>query len=1041
MSACVPISNNVLNLKEMSFDLFSNRPENPKNFIGIVTLKNPPLLDFAKKNDKGDFEIDQKVVDAVLKEQAEFEANLEKVAPSVKIIFRYRHVLNGYAVHGLYADMLKLKGLGYLEDFESESLFLRPIAMSRGFESKSLANGYGWDKANSVKHIGAEKLHDRGFKGKGLKVGIIDTGIDYTHSMLGGSGNVDAFTQMDVSKPSTLFPNKKVVGGVDLVGTRFKPGSLRFSDRIPIPDENPIDEAGHGTHVAGTVAGLGDGLETYSGVAPEAELYAIKVFGKAATSDFVVIAGFEYAVDPNRDMNINDRLDVVNLSLGGSFGGPKILYSEVIERLVQKADMIVVGAAGNSGPIDYVTGAPAATTDAFSVAASIDSSLHNWQLPGVKLTIDGAESITVVAPVGEFGKSPFDFDTISGELVPVGLANTPLPPSLEERVKGKVALIQRGGQPFALKAKHAEQAGAIGVVVFNDREGDPFRMGGKGSVGIPVVMVSQQVGLDLVKQIDAGRKVTVEFGANNFVSKPHLIDTIADFSSKGPRSDDLLIKPEVSAPGENIQSALMGGGNKGVQFSGTSMAAPHIAGAMALLKQAFPKLSASQLKNLMMNTALPIQTKDKKRLELVTLQGAGRVQLDQALSAKGLVEPPALSIGLAQLDQRKRLRSKVTYTNLSDKDVLVKVSLDTVYSKAVSLASLSSFVAPANRSIDLYVDFDILASAMENGQELDGWVVFESPDSSKLRVPFLMIPKKTSALKAIELNVFSDKTASRDAAAELVLTNSSSQKGRVKLFNLLGQDGRKEDPSLSKHRSKNCDIQSVGYRIVKIDGRELLQLAVKLYNPVTHWSRCEVVALIDSTGDGKADQELGYITAMNVPGMTKALGGNPLQSASVLFSSAKVQELRKEALSKAQDFGEMIENYVAAVEDVSLGYGEAHSTVVILEAQTVALGRQPSGKLSIKVASQDYSGLAVEFDDFFNPNGNEDWMTLSLEPEYQGFKDLPQSIEVAGNSREKVQLIKGAGAHDLLVIFPDNEVNFSEVIHDQQQEILLPKFW
>jgi len=702
---------------------------------------------------------------------------------------------------------------------------------------------------------------------------------------------------------------------------------------------------------------------------------------------------------------------------------------------------MVIGAAGNSGPIDYVTGAPSTTTDALSVAASIDSSLHNWKLPGIKLTFDGNDPINVKVAIGEFAKSPSDFDTISGDLVGAGLANTPLSPALAAKLKGNVALIKRGGQPFVVKAKHAEAAGAIGVVIFNDREGDPFRMGGEGSVRIPVVMVSQEVGIGLVRNLESEVTVSVEFGAKNSVLTPELIDTITEFSSKGPRSDDLLIKPEISAPGENIQSALMGSGNKGVQFSGTSMAAPHMAGVMVVLKQVFPHLSVSQLKSVVMNTSLPVQTPDKKHLELVTLQGAGRVQLDQAIQTKGFVQPSSLSLGLVQLDQRKRVRTKMTYTNLSDKPIEVRVTLNTRYAKAISLVRPVSLVAAGKETLQFNLDLEVLSSALENGQEVDGWVIFESVDSPKLRVPFLLIPKKTSALKAGELQVYSDKTASRGAASELAIVNTSNQAGRVKLFNLLGEDGRKENPSLFKHKSKNCDVQSVGYRIVQPEGVEVLQLAVKLYNPVTHWSRCEVVALIDANGDQKFDQELGYITAMNVPGMTRALGGNPLQSASVLFNSAKVQAIRKEAINKSEQLGEVIESYVAAVEDANLGYGDAHSTIVILEARTLALARQPSGRLSIKVASQDYSGLAAEFDDFFNPTGKTEWLTLSLEPDYQGFKNLPIQAKVSGKGQIKMELTKGAGSHPLMVLYPDNEVNFSEVVEDKQQEILLPEFW
>lgn len=1043
LSSCTPKTDLESSVQLEGEQLFSNRGKTPSQFIGIVTLKTPPLLEFVGRNKKGELEIDQNAVAEVKREQANFETNLPKIAPSTKIIYTYRFVLNGYAVHGSYEDVAKLKSLGYLSDFEASSVFAQPTPVQMAInQNMSVKTIQRLDQANSVKFIGAGDLHAQDYTGKGLRVGIIDTGVDYTHSMMGGNGDPELFKQIDGSKESQHFPNSKVIGGMDFVGADFAPGSLNFVDRIPVPDPNPIDEAGHGTHVAGTVAGVGDGGTTYSGVAPDAELYALKVFGKGSTADFVVTAAFEYAIDPNQDMNMNDRLDIVNLSLGGAFGGPKILYGEVIQRIVKKTDMIVVGAAGNSGAVDYITGAPATVEEALSVAASIDNSFHNWQLPAIKLSLTstGTDSV-VAAPPSQFGK-PFDsFEVVSGELIDLGLGNEALTGEALAKTPGKIALVKRGGVPFLTKAKNAEAAGAIAVIVYNDRPEAPFPMGGEGSVEIPVVMVALDVGLGIIKKLGEGETILAELGSKYLIEKPEVIDTVTEFSSKGPRSDDLLIKPEISAPGEAIQSALMGSGTKGVQFSGTSMAAPHLAGVMALLKQAFPKLSAGQLKSLVLNTALPLQDQKKEKLEMVTRQGAGRVQVDQAVRATGLIEPATLSFGLVQLDQRKRVRKKLVYTNLSNSSAAVKVGLLTNHSKAITLVHPQSFLAPANKTIEIHLDLDVNSSEVTNGQELDGWVTFESMKSPRLSVPFLMVPKKISGIQVSELSVFADKTASQDAAVQFKVENHSNQKGRVQLFNLLGKDGRKEDPRFSAHRSKNCDIQSVGYRIVSRQSVEFLQLAVKLYNPVTHWSRCEVVALIDASGNGEFDQELGYITAMNVPGLARVLGGNPLQTASVLFNSAKIQQIRTAALAMLEALGQANESYVEAIEDAQYGFGDPHSTVVILEARTAALRRQPTGQLSIKVASQDYSGLPVEFDDFFNPEGNTDWLTLSLESAYQGYKELPEMFEVPGKASANVELIKGAGSHELMVLMPDNVVNFSEVIKDEQQTVLRPSFW
>jgi subtilisin family serine protease len=125
-----------------------------------------------------------------------------------------------------------------------------------------------------------------------------------------------------------------------------------------------LDEATHGTHVAGTVAGLGDGVNTYDGVAPDAALYAIKVFGaKGGTSDEVVIAALEYAADPTGDLSFQQQLDVVNLSLGSNYGNPHIMYNHAIKNLV-RGGTVVVASGGNSGDSSYIVGAPGISDDA-----------------------------------------------------------------------------------------------------------------------------------------------------------------------------------------------------------------------------------------------------------------------------------------------------------------------------------------------------------------------------------------------------------------------------------------------------------------------------------------------------------------------------------------------------------------------------------------------------------------------------------------------------------------------------------------------------
>ncbi|RYZ68147.1 MAG: hypothetical protein EOP05_16785, partial [Proteobacteria bacterium] len=132
---------------------------------------------------------------------------------------------------------------------------------------------------------------------------------------------------------------------------------------------------------------------------------------------------------------------------------------------------------------------------------------------------------------------------------------------------------------------------------------EPIAMGGgEATFPIPAIMIKKDLGAKLKAELTKG-EVTIAFKTPDRIEKPELIDTITGFSSKGPRSIDAMLKPEISAPGSLIISAKMGGGTAGVEMSGTSMAAPHMAGVMALLKQAQPTLSSRELKSVAMSTA------------------------------------------------------------------------------------------------------------------------------------------------------------------------------------------------------------------------------------------------------------------------------------------------------------------------------------------------------------------------------------------------------------------------------------------------------
>jgi subtilisin family serine protease len=1029
-------------------EIVSNRPSQGEHFFAVVKLKSEPLFASASLK-SGKAVIDPTQLKVINEEQTKFLADLAQVAPDTKVIYKYRLILNGFALTGPTKDLEKIKGLAQVATYESDGGFRRPSVQTQKILAKKMQEDLR--TRNSVKFIGAENLHARlipdqkgqpvHLDGTGMKVGILDTGIDYTHSMLGGPGSADLFKSIDPSKPDSHFPNKKVVGGIDLVGTTYNAASMVFENHIPRPDANPLDEGGHGSHVAGTVAGLGDGVETYNGVAPGADLYSIKVFGaEGSTSDSVVIAGLEYSADPNGDGNPEDQLDVVNLSLGSAFGSAKILYSEAIRNLTL-GGVVVVASAGNEGDVDYITGSPAAATEAISVAASVDDTSHNWQLDAVKFVTPSQGELIVEAVEGAITRSIEEAGDVSGALVPVGLAAADFSEEVKAQLKGKVALIDRGQVPFSEKIRRAQEAGAVGVVVANNQPGAAFVMGGDGQFDIPGIMVSQAVGANLKAEIAKG-EVVIHFHTSEKILKPELIDTITDFSSKGPRTEDSLIKPEISSPGYNIISAGMGEGTAPVRMSGTSMAGPHVAGAMALLKQAHRDLSVAQLKALLLNRAQTIQDAEKV-VYPISRQGAGRLRIDQSVDAKVLMTPATLSLGEVALETRKSMRKSITLKNLTAKDQSLEVRLVNRGS-GLKLRPVSALTLKAGEEKSLSLGLVLDATGMnELVREMDGWIVVVQGQDEVARVPVLAVARRVASVSASNLVVESSEHDAPGAAASVTLKNEGKNAGEALLFNLLAQDARKKDPHLDRFVSKACDLQSVGYRIVekKVNGRmaSVLQIAAKMYAPLTQWNACEVTVLIDSDGDQSPEQELANVVLDNVPGLATG-APNKYATASVLFDAPLVRELRRKAESDSASTGKRAEeDYSPAVLDFLPSKPYDHSTVTVIEADISKLARRATGELAVKVLSQDYNGSAVETDDYLTDSSDR-WLALSVEESAQGYSGLPEKVSLAAGESKTVEFEKGAGAHRLMVLAPQNLTVFSDVLEDQQQTLLDPKF-
>lgn len=458
-----------------------------------------------------------------------------------------------------------------------------------------------------------------GLTGAGVKVGIIDSGIDYTHANFGGRGydaywNEDGIGPVDGNPdPNPDFPSLKVVGGYDFAGDGYNAAGTE-AQQIPVPDPDPLDCGGHGTGVASIIGGYGvnadgstfmgpyDGsvpfgaLSIGPGFAPEAKLYALRVFGCSGSTNLVGQA-IEWAMDPNGDGDMTDHLDVINMSLGYVNAVGEIDSDIALADNATKVGVVVVCSAGNESDAFFNTGGPSVAGGAIGTAATLND---DFTFPRVLVNTPADLPLgqTYWATTSSFAPGAPN-PGLTGDVVVANplFANTPLINAAE--VAGKIVLIQRGSVSFVQKAQAAFDAGAIGVLMFNNAaNGAPIAMGGVGNIAIPVVMIGTNEGLGIQTAIAGGQTVNVTLDGSLAGS-----DLVADYSSRGPRTGDGLLKPDLAAPAEAVDVAAVSTGTGKTGFNGTSSAAPHVAGVVTLMKQLHPTWTVEELKALVMNTA------------------------------------------------------------------------------------------------------------------------------------------------------------------------------------------------------------------------------------------------------------------------------------------------------------------------------------------------------------------------------------------------------------------------------------------------------
>lgn len=616
----------------------------------------------------------------VLEQQSQFLTSLRKERIAFKIRTSFHVLVNGVSLE--LQDMAALETVSRLKEVKKVWPMLkvsRPKVLTHDEENaiKPTINF-----ATNMTGV-FESKKNLGVTGRGVRVGVIDSGIDYKHPALGGC----------------LGKSCKVAFGYDFVGDDYNVG------KKPQPGNDPMDCGGHGTHVAGIIAGDN---ELVQGVAPKATLGAYRVFGcSGPTASDIIVAAMEKAFE--------DGMDVINLSLGGGSSWADYPTAKAGDRL-SKAGMVVVAAMGNDGAYGlWETSAPSVGKEVIAVA-SFDNKVfagYTGKVSLGKVTSTPAEkpsessksgsrneeedsvfsdeeetsdeenedlatpskgqpastirqhqkrdsrvqsssaddvdfTLAISAPEGQVIDDTKVHTLDSALSSGLNLYKTlcGIPQSVRLNFAGKTVLVARGECEFRVKLNVAKSLNASAVIFYNNVPG-AFNVQFDAKNSIPYYSIQKGDGErleDLLTRTE--RQVLLRLDGKKSMHPSPSGGRISSFSSWG-LGPDLDIKPDIGAPGGLIFSTYPRAKGSYATLSGTSMATPHVAGCVALYLESMmgKDVLPSDVRRALQNTAVPANVPfELNSVDSVARQGAGMVQVDKAIMATTQVEPTKVSL-------------------------------------------------------------------------------------------------------------------------------------------------------------------------------------------------------------------------------------------------------------------------------------------------------------------------------------------------------------------------------------------------------------